>query len=106
MKNILLVAAIMFLGMVKAETNIKPSDTNDLHVIMVSKSQWTDIKNNVDTNGFCRIPDQHAAIVITNGLPDVELVVPMLRPIGRGADRNPYYNYRKQEPLPYVGQLY
>lgn len=91
---------------VVAGTELKPTDTNNVHVIRLSKLEWDNVRYCVETNGFCRIPSQNAAIVITNGLSDVELVVPVHYPMGRGADKNPYYKYRRQEPLPYVGQMY
>ena len=97
--------AVLFVASALAGAELKPAETNGLHVIRVSKSQWTDICNSVETNGYCRIPDQCAAIVITNDVPQVELKVPIHQPIGRGPERkNPYYEFRRLEPLPYVGQ--
>lgn len=108
MKNIVafMVALLLSTFAVVAGTELKPADTNNVHVIRLSKLEWDNVRDCVETNGFCRIPSQNAAIVITNGLPDVELVVPIHRPIGRGPDKNPYYKHRRQEPLPYVGQSY
>ncbi len=44
---------------------------DDVFVVKLSSSEWQEVKMNVDTNGFCRIPAQNVCIVITNGLPDI-----------------------------------
>ena len=69
------------------------------------------MKKCVDTNGYCGIPDQNAAIVITNGLPEIEYLLPRvdgmfernpLRLEGRRGKKKPYRP--GPEPMPYVGQ--
>ena len=72
-------------------------------LIKLSSVEWDTVKKCVDTNGYCRIVGQGAAIVITNGLPSVEVI--HWTPIGRGPARRKLENeFHRHEPLPYVGQ--
>ena len=70
-------------------------------VIQLSKIEWQAVKNSVDTNGYCRIVGQDAIIVITNGLPNIDVIHWL--PIGRGPEKKKKYE-RRYEPVPYVGQ--
>ena len=70
-------------------------------IIQLSKVEWQAVKNSVDTNGYCRIVGQDAIIVITNGLPNIDVIHQL--PIGRGPEKKKKYE-RRYEPVPYVGQ--
>lgn len=76
-----------------AGINRKPEEK----VIQLSKVEWQAVKNTVDTNGYCRIVGQDAVIVITNGLPNIDVIHQL--PIGRGPEKK-----KKYEPVPYAGQ--
>lgn len=78
-------------------------------VLKFSRVEWDAVKKCVDTNGYCRIVNQNAAIVITNGLPEVEHLFPLiedrlernpLRLEGKREKKEPYM----LEPVLYVGQ--
>ena len=72
-------------------------------IVQFSKVEWESVKKCVDTNGYCRVENQNVVIVITNGLPNVEVIHHL--PIGRMPDKNRNLDkYRRREPLPYVGQ--
>lgn len=47
-------------------------------VLKFSRIEWDAVKKCIDTNGYCRITNQNAAIVITNGLPEVEHLFPLV----------------------------
>ena len=68
-------------------------------VIQLSKVEWQAVKNTVDTNGYCRIVRQNAIIIITNNLPNIDVIHWL--PIGRGLEKK---HKRRYEPVPYVGQ--
>ena len=73
MKNamaFLLVAALFALGGICDDG--KGKKNKDDRIIALSHERWNYVKNTVDTNGWCRIPEYHTVIVITNGLPDIE----------------------------------
>ena len=78
-------------------------------IVRLSAAEWDAVKRCVDTNGYCRIANQNVAIVITNGLPEVEHLFPLiedrlernpLRLEGKREKKEPYM----PEPIPYVGQ--
>lgn len=96
MKKII-VFALCLLGAVLAGIDKKPEDK----IIQLSKVEWQAVKNNVDTNGYCRIVGQDAIIVITNGLPNIDVIHWL--PIGRRPEKKKKYE-RRYEPVPYVGQ--
>lgn len=94
----------------------KSSSTNDASStawMYMSKQQWEELKKRVDAKGASKIPNYNAGIVITNGLPNVEAVLPVLNnlpdndlersklhmPGRRGDNKKPIC----QEPMPYVG---
>ena len=77
----------------------KPKET----VIKLSAVEWKAVKECVDTNGYCRIAWQNAAIVITNGLPNVEVIHHF--PFGRGPAKIERQKDKDTiEPVPYAGQ--
>ena len=80
-------------------------------VLKFSWVEWDAVKKYVDTNGYCRIANQNVAIVITNGLPEVEHLFPLiqdrlernsLKLEGKRGKKKPCKP--KPEPVPYVGQ--
>lgn len=91
------------------------SEANDelkRRVVPLSHVQWQSVKDQVSTNGYCHIKEQNVVLVITNGCPNVEHLLPVwnvipeadlernkLRIKGRRGDKAPW-----QEPLPYIGQ--
>ena len=87
------------------------ADRKEDKIIQLSKVEWESIKKAVDTNGYCRIANQNAAIVITNGLPEVEHLFPLIQD---RLERNPLRLEEKRgkkdpykpgpEPMPYAGQ--
>lgn len=70
-------------------------------VIAFSSAEWKAVKECVDTNGYCRIASQNAMIVITNGLPNINVI--HWFPAG-GANEKKKDKRRKDEPTPYSGQ--
>ena len=73
--------------------------------------EWDAVKKYVDTNGYCRITSQNAAIVITNDLPEVEHMFPLIQNrLERNALRLEGKREKKDlcktgpEPVPYVEQ--
>ena len=83
-----------------------------LRVVPLSNVQWQSVKDQVNTNGYCHIKEKNVVLVITNGCPNVEHLLPIWNNIleadlerdklhikGRRGDKLPW-----QEPLPYVGQ--
>ena len=96
----------------------KSSSTNDISNMTwmyMSKQQWEELKKRVDAKGASNIPNYNTGIVITNGLPNVEAVLPILNnlpdnnlernklhmPGRRGDNKKPVC----PEPMPYVGQM-
>lgn len=84
-------------------------DKPEEKVLKFSRVEWDAVKKCIDTNGYCRIVNQNAAIVITNGLPEVEHLFSLiedrlernpLRLKGKRGKKEPYI----LEPVPYVGQ--
>lgn len=63
------VISMVFLGLACLLMGASPS--SEAVVVKLSASEWRDVKGDVDTNGFCRIPAQNICIVITNGLPEL-----------------------------------
>lgn len=96
MKKII-VYALCLVSTVFASIEKKPEDK----IIQLSKIEWNAVKECVDTNGYCRIVGQNAIIVITNGLPNIDMIHWL--PIGRGPEKKKKYE-RRYEPVPYVGQ--
>lgn len=84
------------------------NDELKLRVVPLSISQWKSIQNQVNTNGWCHIKKQNVLIVITNGCPSVEYLLPMF-PLKSEIDleRNPLNIEGKRgkdnEPMPYQG---
>ena len=104
----IIVALLSTFAVVAGGTWLTPPSTNDLHVIQLSRTQWVEVRNCVETNGYCRIFDQNAVIVITNGVPAVvpQPVVypPMTRPNGGGGPYRRKSEPKRKEPGPYYGQ--
>lgn len=80
-------------------------------VLKFSLVEWDAVKKYVDTNGYCRIANQNAAIVITNDLSEVEHLFPLiqdrlernsLKLEGKRGKKKPCKP--KPESVPYVGQ--
>ena len=86
-------------------------DKTEEKIVQFSWIEWDAVKKTVDTNGYCRIANQNAVIVITNGLPEVEHLFPLVQD---RLERNPLKLEGKRgkkksckprpEPVPYVGQ--
>lgn len=80
----------------------------------MSKQQWEELKKRIDAKGISKIPNYNAGIIITNRLPNVETMLPILNnlpdndlelnklhmPGRRGDNKKPVC----LEPMPYVGQ--
>lgn len=106
-KRLLFVAicALAFIGFSNNTSNVALK----LRVVQLSQIQWQVVKDNVDTNGYCHVKEQNVLLVITNGLPEVEHLFPLvqdrlernpLRLEGKRKKKEPYM----YEPVPYVGQ--
>lgn len=93
----MMIFALCLIGTVFAGIDKRPEEK----VIQLNKTEWQAVKNSVDTNGYCRIVGQDAIIVITNGLPNIDVIHWL--PIGRGLEKKKKYE-RRYEPVPYVGQ--
>ena len=87
------------------------NEKQELRVVPLSNVQWQSIQNQVSTNGYCHIKEQNVLLVITNGLPEVEHLFPLiedrlernpLRLEGKRGKKDPYKP--GPEPTPYVGQ--
>ena len=77
-----------------------------LRVVSMSAAQWQTVKNQVDTNGWCRIKEQNVMLVITNGCSNVEHRLPLFPPKPEiDLDRNPLKlegrRGKDKEPMPY-----
>ena len=68
-------------------------------VVKISLAEWKSVKDCVDTNGYCRIAGQSVVIVVTNGLPNVEVI--HWFPMGRGPEK---LKKHSQEPESYPNQ--
>ena len=90
------VISMVFLGLACLLMGASPS--SETVVVKLSASEWRDVKGDVDTNGFCRIPAQNVCIVITNGLP--ELAVQHISTHGGNRVKEP----DSHGILPYSGQ--
>ena len=92
----LLVAALVVAVVAGGGTT---SSKEDEKVILLSASEWKSVKDCVDTNGYCRIAGQSAMIVVTNGLPSINVI--HWFPAGGAVE-----NRKKsgQEPEGYSGQ--
>ena len=84
-----------------------------LRVVPLSNAQWQLVKDQVNTNGYCHIKEQNVVLVITNGCPDVEHLLPVWNAIPEtDLERNKLHmkggRGKKSsidiEPMPYVGQ--
>lgn len=80
MKNTMM-KKVMFAILCTAMHVIALSDNADnelkLRVVPFSHMQWQSINNQVSTNGYCHIKEQNVVLVITNGCPDVEHLLPV-----------------------------
>lgn len=110
-KKLLFVAicTLAFIGF--SDGNGASNDAPKLRVVPLSHIQWQVVKDNVDTNGYYRVKKQNVLLVITNGLPEVEHLFPLiedrlernpLRLEGKREKKNPYKP--GPEPMPYAGQ--
>ena len=107
MKKILI--SIFVIGALAFAFGADQKKTDD-KIVRLSTAEWDAVKRCVDTNGYCRIAGQQTVIVITNGCPNVEYLLPVwnvdndlernkLKLKGRRGDKPPY-----REPMPYAGQ--
>ena len=84
-------------------------DSLKTRVVPLSSVQWASIQNQMNTNGWCHIKEQNVILVITNGGPDVEHLLPIFPPRPEiDLERNPLHmkgRRRKddKEPMPYRG---
>ena len=110
-KRILFVAicTLAFVGF--SNSSSASNDVLKLRVVPLSHIQWQVVKDNVDTNGYYLVKEQNVLLVITNGLPEVEHLFPLiedrlernpLRLEGKRGKKDPYKP--GPEPMPYVGQ--
>ena len=65
----------------------------------------------MNTNGYCHIKEQNVVLVITNGCPNAEYLIPIQQNVDIDLDRNKLRMKGKRgdkanyiEPVPYVGQ--
>ena len=56
------------------------NDELKLRVVPMSAAQWQSVQNQVNTNGWCHIKEQNVLLVITNGCPNVEHLLPIFPP--------------------------
>lgn len=95
----------------------KSSQTNDVSNttwMYMSKQQWEELKKRIDAKGISKFPNYNAGIVITNGLPNVEAVLPILNNLlDNDLERNKLHMPGRRddnkksvfpEPMPYIGQ--
>ena len=81
-----------------------------LRVVLLSNFQWYSIQNQVSTNGYCHIKEQNVFLMITNGCPNVEHLLPIFPPKPKiDLERNPLHMKGRwgkddKEPMPYRGQ--
>ena len=76
------------------------ADEIEEKIVQFSRIEWDSVKKTVDTNGYCRVENQNVVLVITNGLPDIEMIHHL--PIGRMPEKRILERPRRFEPLPYV----
>ena len=84
-------------------------DQLNLRVVPLNRIQWQSIQSQVNTNGWCHIKDQNVLLVITNGCPNIERLLPIFPPKPEiDLERNPLKIEGKRgkgrEPAPYYGQ--
>ena len=85
-------------------------DSLKMRVVPVSSVQWASIHNQMTTNGWCHIKEQNVLLVITNGCPNVEHLLPIFPPKPEiDLERNPLKVEGKRgedgkEPMPYQDQ--
>ena len=71
------------------------------NVLPLSSSEWNYVKNTVDTNGWCKIPNCDISIVITNGLGEVGHNLPLFPPVAETYHPDKKTEKVVKEPLPY-----
>ena len=104
-KIILCLASCALAIMAFAET-----DSLKMRVVPLSSVQWASIHNQMITNGWCHIKEQNVMLVITNGCPNVEHLLPIFPPKPEiDLERNPLHMKGRRgkddkEPMPYRGQ--
>ena len=87
------------------------NEKQELRVVPLSNVQWQSIQNQVSTNGYCHIKEQNVVLVITNGCPNIEYLLPVYQNVDNDLERNklklkgkrgdkPHY----KESMPYAGQ--
>ena len=84
-------------------------DSLKMRVVPLSSVQWASVQNQVNTNGWCHIKEQNVMLVITNGCPNVEHLLPIFPPKPEiDLERNPLHikgrRGKDKEPMPYQGQ--
>ena len=85
---------------ISAAVSSADSELDD-RIVQLSRIEWNSVKSAIDTNGYCRVENHHVVIVITNGLPSIDVIHWL--PIGRGPEKKKKYE-RRYELVPYVGQ--
>ena len=112
MKKIFVLLACFAYAAFCAEVKVKNEEEKEDKIIQFSWIEWDAVKKRVDTNGYCRVENQHAVIVITNGLPEVEHLFPLIEdrlecsPLRLDGKREKNSRARRfnSEPVPYIGQ--
>lgn len=87
------------------------NEKQELRVVPLSNVQWQSIQNQVSTNGYCHIKEQNVVLVITNGCPNVEHLLPIYQNVDNDLERNKLKlkgrrgdKHTQHEPSPYFGQ--
>lgn len=103
------ICASAFIGFSNGDS--ASNDALKLRIVPLSHVQWQAVKDNVDTNGYYHVKEQNVLLVVTNGLPEIEYLFPLvedrlernpLRLEGRRGKKEPYRP--GPEPMPYIGQ--
>ena len=114
--KMIVVTASVFLniGLLGGIDNQSSSTSEDAklepRVVRLSPAKWASIQNQVNTNGWSYIKDQNVLLVLTNGCPGVEHLLPMIPPQPEiDLERNPLKVEGKRgedgkEPMPYQDQ--
>lgn len=110
--KMIIVTALAFLStsLLGEATEIDVSSIFDDKVkpryVPLSRTQWQSVQNQVNTNGWCHIKEQNVLLVITNGCPNVEHLLPLFPPKPEiDLERNPLKlegrRGKDMEPMPY-----
>ena len=68
---------IFFTACVLSFVLFSGNDELKLRVVPMSATHWQSVQNQVNTNGWCHIKEQNVLLVITNGCPTIEYLLPV-----------------------------